>query len=395
MKVTVIGDIMCEPSVMKAAKQKDGSYSFDFVFENAKKLWEGSDAVIGNLEFPLAEGLQLTSAFDVFNAPIPYGKAAKDAGLDLVSVVNNHTLDRGWEGVKKTLHYLEEISLPYTGTFLSEEDRHEAYYLDVDGMKIAVIAYTYTTNRKLDSEDKEHEALINYLRSPFSPTYLPEVRAKFQTWVDKAFPKLDKKYRTRIKNLLGLPKPFARADDFIDEKEAAPYLARLTEDIKKAKEKADFVLFYPHTGGQFNVEPGKFTQLVFDTARAAGADAILASHSHNVQKAEWIGKIPCAWSLGNFNMDSTSKIVVRDNYPEIGILMHLYFEEKALEKVTFSVTKAVWENGKYRTYPITELYERASDEQQKKKLKEELCYVLSLVRGKKIQNEEFLEEYPL
>ena len=55
MKLTVIGDIMCEPSIMNAGKLSDRNYSFDFVFENAKKIWEKSDYVVGNLEFPLAE----------------------------------------------------------------------------------------------------------------------------------------------------------------------------------------------------------------------------------------------------------------------------------------------------------------------------------------------------
>lgn len=395
MKLTIIGDIMCEPSIMDAGKQADGTYSYDFVFENAKKIWDGSDYVIGNLEFPLAEDMQLTSAFDVFNAPQPFGQAAKDAGLDLVSVVNNHTLDRTWEGAMKTMKYLEKIGLPYTGVAKSAEERKEAYYVELGGAKIAIIAYTYSTNCNLPEEDMEAiEPLINYLRPSRALTYTPEVQEKFKTWVDKLLPRMDKKKRIKLKKFLHVScKPFARADDLVVP-ECEKYLNNLRADIRKAKENADFVLFYPHVGGQFNVQPGKFSQLVFETALEEGVDAIFASHSHIVQKAEWKGKVPCAWSMGNYNMDSTSKIVVKTDYPEIGIIMHLYLNGKEIEKVTFSMTKAVWENGKYRTYPVTDLREKL-DDKKKEVLADEVQAVLDRIYSKKYEGELFLEEYPL
>lgn len=395
MKITVIGDIMCEPSVMDAGKQADGTYSYDFVFENAKRIWDGSDYVIGNLEFPLAEDMQLTSAFDVFNAPQPFGQAAKDAGLDLVSIVNNHTLDRTWEGAMKTMRYLEKIGLPYTGVAKSADERKEAYYVELGGVKIAVIAYTYSTNCNLPEEDMEAiEPLINYLRPSRALTYTPEVQLKFKTWVDKLLPKMDKKKRAKLKKFLHVScKPFARADDLVVP-ECQRYLDNLRADIRKAKENADFVLFYPHVGGQFNVQPGKFSELVFKTALEEEVDAIFASHSHIVQKAEWNGKIPCAWSMGNYNMDSTSKIVVKTDFPEIGIIMHLYLDGNKIEKVTFSMTKAVWEDGKYRTYPVTDLHAKLPEE-QKTVLAKEVQAVLDRIYSKKYEGELFLEEFTL
>ena len=394
-KLTVIGDIMCEPSIMDAGKLADGNYSYDFVFENAKRIWKDSDFVVGNLEFPLAEDMELTSAFDVFNAPQPFGQAAKDAGLDLVSIVNNHTLDRTWEGALRTMRYLETIGLPYTGAFKSAEDRKEAYYVELGGAKIAIIAYTYSTNCKLTPEQSEEiEPLINYLRPASAPTYTPEVQFKFKTWVDKLFPKMDKKKRANLKKFLHVScKPFARADDLVVP-ECEKFLNNLRADIRKAKENADFVLFYPHVGGQFNVQPGKFSELVFKTALEEKVDAIFASHSHIVQKAEWAGEIPCAWSMGNYNMDSTSKIVVKTDYPEIGIIMHLYLEGSKIEKVTFSMTKAVWEDGKYRTYPVTDLKEKL-DEKGKEKLSAEVQAVLDRIYSKKYEGKLFLEEYTL
>ena len=46
MKITFIGDIMCEPSVLKGARQKDGSYDFRPMFEKVKPLLAEADYVV-------------------------------------------------------------------------------------------------------------------------------------------------------------------------------------------------------------------------------------------------------------------------------------------------------------------------------------------------------------
>ncbi|MBR7165721.1 MAG: CapA family protein, partial [Clostridia bacterium] len=250
-------------------------------------------------------------------------------------------------------------------------------------------------NCNLPEEDMEAiEPMINYLRPSRALTYTPEVQEKFKTWVDKLLPKMDKKKRIKLKKFLHVScKPFARADDWVDPG-CEKFLNNLRADIRKAKENADFVLFYPHVGGQFNVQPGKFSELVFKTALEEKVDAIFASHSHIVQKAEWIDKVPCAWSMGNYNMDSTSRIVVKTDYPEIGIIMHLYLEGKEIEKVTFSMTKAIWKDGKYRTYPVADLYETL-DAKGKEALKAEVQAVLDRIYSKQYEGDLFPEEYVL
>ena len=96
MKITVIGDIMCEPPVLKTSKRKDGSYNFDGVFTHLRNLLLESDYVIGNIEFPLGgKEVGYTDTFFKFNAPDSFADAVKNAGIDMVSVINNHTLDRG------------------------------------------------------------------------------------------------------------------------------------------------------------------------------------------------------------------------------------------------------------------------------------------------------------
>ena len=104
MKITFFGDVMCEPPILKASKKKDGSYNFDCVFEKVRPMFEESDYVVTNMEFPLGgEEAKYTDSFFVFNSPDEFAKSVKNAVIDLVSTVNNHTFDRGLQGMLRTI----------------------------------------------------------------------------------------------------------------------------------------------------------------------------------------------------------------------------------------------------------------------------------------------------
>lgn len=397
MKITAIGDIMCEPPILKASRKKDGTYNFDGVFEKVRPMFAESDYVIGNMEFPLAgEEMKYTDCFIVFNAPDSYAEAIKNAGIDLVSTVNNHTFDRGLNGMLRTIRVLDEVGLPHTGTFLPEQKRDEAYYFEIDGVKFAVVAYTYSSNKRLKGDEEKYCPCVNYLRPQNIPAYMPEIYKKMKTWVDVCFKKMKTEHRATIKKLVGLPNAIERADDRIEYDLIEPYIEKFVNDIKAAKEKADFVICYPHTGGQFNPQPGKFSEYVIDQAVAAGADAVLASHSHMVQKAEFINGIPCAYSLGNFSMSPNSSILVKKNLPEYGLAMHLYIEDKKISKVTFSILKAVEKRGKQLvSWPVDELYKELKSEKQKKELEEHVKQVYKYTTQKELTGEIIRREYVL
>ncbi|MBE6883313.1 MAG: CapA family protein [Ruminococcaceae bacterium] len=396
MKITVLGDVMCEPPVLKAARRKDGSYNFESVFEKVCPLLDEADFTVANLEFPLAgKEVKYTDCFYVFNAPDSFAQAAKNAGINLISTINNHTLDRGIDGMYRTLRVLDEIGLPHTGSFLPEKGHEEAYYITCDGVKIAVIAYTYTTNKKLPEGDANIENM-NLLRHLKMPTYTPEVSAKMKTWVDRRFPKLKEEHRGVIKKCMGLPPTIERADDRMDMDKIEPYMEKFVGDIRLAKERADFVICYPHVGGQFNPQPGKFSEYVVEEAVKAGADAVLASHSHMVQRALWKNGVPCAYSLGNFNMAPNSDIIVKKNLPGMGLAMHLYLNGKQLESVTFSILKAVQKGrGAITTWPIDVLYKTLKTERERKLLEKQVKQIYRYAAGKELTGEVIRKEYPL
>jgi len=146
MRITFVGDIMCELSVLKAAK-KGKTYDFNWCFDGVRDLLKKSDYRICNLETPMAgEKAGYSENFICFNAPDTYADAIKNAGFNLVATANNHTFDRGYEGLVSTINFLDQKGIPHTGTFLPGTPREEAYYFTLEGTKVAVIAYTYNTN---------------------------------------------------------------------------------------------------------------------------------------------------------------------------------------------------------------------------------------------------------
>jgi len=400
MKITIVGDIMAELPIVTAAKKKSGSYDFKPMFREVKPLFAEADYVIGNLESPLAgEEALYSQHYFAFNTPDEMVDAIQDAGIDLLSTVNNHTFDRGREGLERTIRVMDEKKMAHTGTYLPGAERPEAFYFEVDGTRFAVIAYTYGTNYNGSGgkwlAEGELEGTVNLLRPQAETVYLPGV-LKPADWVDKLFPKFHTEKRARIKKKLGMVYNYSRADDNLNRETMAPYVEQFQNDIRKAREKADVVLFYPHVGGQFNPKVGAISQYVFEKGIEAGADAVLASHSHLIQKAEWKGEIPCAYSLGNFSMSPDSGIMIPELLPGIGLAMHLYVENKKIEKVTFSMLKAVEKKNELLvSWPVDVLYAKLDSAKEKAKLEEEVRQIYRTVTGKDLQGECVRREYEL
>lgn len=395
-KISIIGDILCEPSALKSARKKDGSYDFSGMFEYLKPRLEESDFVIANLETPLAgKDAKYTDTFVDFNAPDELAVAVKEAGIDVVSTINNHTLDREYDGMIRTLKVLDEIGLDHTGNFLPEKGREEAYYFNLGDAKIALIAYTYSTNHKLQEGD-ENEKYINYLRNSRMATYTPEIQKKMNSWVEKVFKGIKEENQAIIRKLVGLPAVVIRGDEVMEMDKITPYIDNMKSDIKKAKEKADYVIFYPHVGGQFNLEPGAFSKYVMEEASKAGADIILAAHSHIVQRAEYINGVFSAYSISNVTMCPNSPIVIKKLLPDYGIMMHLYFENKELIKKTFSIIVGVEKKGKLiQSIPVDILYANAKTKKQKEKIEKNVKYIYNVFTTKRLEGQLIRKEYDL
>lgn len=141
-----VGDLMQHQAQIDAALQADSSYAYDRCFSLVKDDIRRADLAIGNFETTL--GGKPYKGYPQFSSPDEYLHAIKEAGFDILSTANNHSLDRRRKGLERTLTLIDSAGLSAVGTYRDAHDRQERYPLLVEknGMRIAFLCATYGTN---------------------------------------------------------------------------------------------------------------------------------------------------------------------------------------------------------------------------------------------------------
>ena len=386
-KITVLGDIMCEPPFLQAAKAR--GYDFLTALKPLRGLLSEADYVIGNMETPVAgEEMVYTEWLASFNAPDSFPEAIKALGVDLVSTANNHAVDRGMEGMRKTLDKLNELGLSHTGTRRNEnEDR--AFYFTLGKTRIAVIASTYGVNEtvnkvKLTDDDRKllnlHTASFPGRKQPSNSPSTPELKAVRTYLEEKLGRELSWTEGVELKNAMGIPNPYA--DDKFDPFLYDEGLKWMEETVREAGKKADLILVLPHSGGQFNPEPGLGSRYLMKKILNMGADAIFMAHSHTTQPADILNGVPCFYSLGNVTMYRDTIWSTNDSLPDFGLAAHIYVRDGVIVKSTFSVIRiCITEDHYLSVVPADELYDSLRSAKEKRDLAEKTAAVVSRVTG--------------
>ena len=386
-KITVLGDLMCEPPFLEAAKAR--GMDFDTALQPMKGLLSEADYVIGNMESPVAgEEAVYTEWLASFNAPDEFPKAIKDLGVDLVSTSNNHAVDRGMDGMRKTLDTLDEIGLCHTGTRRNEkEDR--VFYFKLGETTFAVIASTYGVNEtvnkvKLTEEDRKllnlHNASLADRKQPSNSTSTPELQKTRALFTELLGRELSWEEGVRLKNAMGVPNPYA--DDRFDPELIDLGTEWMEEAVREAGRKSDLILVMPHSGGQFNTAPGACSQYLLKKILNMGADAVFMAHSHTTQRADILNGVPCFFSLGNVTMYGDTIWSTNDSLPDFGLAAHLYVRDGVIQKTTFSVFRiCITEDHYLSVVPADELYASLGSVKEKRDLAEKTAEVVARVTG--------------
>ncbi|OLS38569.1 CapA family protein [Bacillus sp. MRMR6] len=244
-KITIgaIGDILIHDTVYKDAFS-GSQYNFNPIFEKVKSILETPDILTANQESMLG-GVEIgVSSYPMFNSPHEVADALVNTGVDIVSLANNHTLDKGERGILSATDYLNSIGLPHVGSFLNEEDRKKLRILKKNGINLAFLSYTYGTN--------------------------------------------------------GIPIPNGK--DFLVN---LINRDQMKEEIHRAKQEADVVVMSIHWGNEYQRIPTSEQKELANFLANEGVDIIFGSHPHVLQPMEWIEtadgrKSFVIYSLGNF-----------------------------------------------------------------------------------------------
>ncbi|WP_274653316.1 CapA family protein [Paenibacillus humicola] len=239
--VAAVGDLIMKPMLVRllhAGGKRSGSagqdkvpYDFGHLFEPVSRYLQEADLTIGNLETTLAGGTDVSytkskrqNGNPVFKSPDGFATALKAAGFDVLATANNHCMDYGIRGLKRTLDVLDRCGLAHTGTYRSGEESKSLCIRDVEGVRIGILSYTRDTNGI--PVPKDQAAGVNKLA------------------------------RSRIAN-----------------------------DLKRMRAKSDFIIVCMHTGKEYHRRPSLQQKELVSYLFRQGADVVLGAHPHVLQPA--------------------------------------------------------------------------------------------------------------
>ncbi len=226
VSVVFIGDVMMHSRQL-------GYDSREFL-GRIEPLLSGADIAVANAEFTMA-GPPYTG-YPRFSSPDDYACDICRNGVDVLMVANNHILDKGSAGFRRTL---DKMPCPFTGAGRDAAEFAERNPLIVPckGMRIAFVNFTYGTNLGGES----------------------------------LWPKVNRMDKDAI-----------------------------SAQIARARERgADFIIALPHWGVEYSLVHNRSQEEWAVFLKEQGVDAVIGAHPHVVQDTCFIGSIPVVYSMGN------------------------------------------------------------------------------------------------
>lgn len=319
LSLLFIGDIMGHDEQIASARNSEtGNYEYDDVFRYVRDEISEADIAVANLEVTL--GGSPYKGYPAFSSPASLASACMNAGIDVLATANNHSVDRGKQGILNTIRRLDSLGIRHTGTFADSisRDTLSPMIIERNGISIALLNYTYGTN--------------------------------------------------------GLKVPSPTIVNMIDTN-------LIASDIAKAKAlKPDVIIPFVHWGIEYDTLPSPEQTRLAGFLFSKGANIVIGSHPHVLQQMERTLADSCrndrivVFSLGNYV--SNQRTIRRDG----GAMVRIELEKTgSLTSVSRAGYYLTWvhtpvENGKKRFYVLPcsvfenkpEHFSRLSDYQKMK-----------------------------
>lgn len=247
MQIVMVGDMLMHDRIIESGKKEDGTYNFDHLFANVAEFISAADLAIVNQETIMGGERYGYTGYPSFNTPYALADAEVKAGFDVLLLATNHTLDKTKNGVLNCMEYLDthHPTLGYVGINHSQEEQdNNIYVYEANGIKVAILNYTYGTNG------------------------------------------------------IPIPSDMPYIVNMLDED-------KVRSDIRKAEEIADFTIVCPHWGTEYKLEPDAKQKKWANIFVEEGADLVLGAHPHVIEPIEWVthengNEMLVYYSLGNF-----------------------------------------------------------------------------------------------
>ncbi|TMD28319.1 MAG: CapA family protein [Chloroflexi bacterium] len=209
-----------------------------------RHLLSSADIAVANFENPAPNSFSYHTQGTVFSADPRLIAGLRNAGIDVVSIANNHIGDAGRTGVLQTIANLEKYGLRHAGGGRNVVAAHRPALLRVHGLTVAILGYDAIAAAYAAGSGTPGSARLT----------LTGVRA----------------------------------------------------DIRAARKAgADVVIVYPHWGTEYRATPFAGQQALARGIIDAGADMVIGNHAHWVGAMEVYKGRPIWYALGNFVFDQT------------------------------------------------------------------------------------------
>jgi len=159
--VAAAGDILIHPQLIDQAradakKTGKGKNGMDFgpLMAGIKPVISKADLAICHMEPVMGKPNGPFESYPNFQIPPQIAPTIKDLGYDTCSTASNHSIDHGYEGVKRTLDTLDAAGLKHTGSFRTKKDSLTPLIMDVKGVKVAQISFAFGFNAHELPKDK-------------------------------------------------------------------------------------------------------------------------------------------------------------------------------------------------------------------------------------------------
>lgn len=334
LDLVMAGDVLLHLRLAYWSDNGKGGYDFNPIFKTIKPLIEKADLAIVNQETILGGKELKVTGYPTFNGPYELGDALVNAGFDVVLHSNNHALDRGKQGIYNCLNFWKKYpKIKTVGINTSEAQKKKLCIYKKNGIKVAILNYTYGTNG------------------------------------------------------IPLPKDMPYAVNYLNKKE-------VISDIKRAEKEADFTIVCPHWGTEYLRGISDYQKAWSQIFAENGVDLVLGCHPHVIEPIKYVTdkktghKMLVYYSVGNFVNSTMSNGRVSDRY--IGGLAKVKLKRGTDNKVRiakYGVKATVMHNGgtKFgsRVIPLSSY----TDKLAKKNVMKAQDYMFSVKLCKEICNE--------
>jgi len=246
--ISAVGDIMLDGTSRPVLT----GLGYDYPFAQVRQYFSGSQIVFGNLEGPLTDrGTPDADKKFVFHSPPAKVSAAlKNAGFNVVSLANNHTLDYGADGLAQTVETLDAAGIQHAGAGANLMAARQPAMFQIDGQRVAILAYSITLPDNFYAEENKAGTAFGHEE-------------------------------------------------------------QVRDDVIAARMQADIVLVSFHWGQEGKTELREYQTHLGHLAIDSGASAVIGHHPHILQGIERYKDGLILYSLGNFTFGSYSTNSVR------------------------------------------------------------------------------------